>query len=617
MISILCIILFTLPANAQSDGEISIQLTQLTDSETREYSPRWSPDGNKIAYLSGMAWSDIIIIDSDGSNPEKIINGLYLGRPSWSPDQLNILYSRCTGSNIDSIYIVDTDGKNEVKIATGYHHSSTDWSPDGNRILFQIQNTDYLDIGSMNIDGSDLIILANTFDFERFGTYSPDGTKIAYRVGHDNGQKDIYIMDVDGSNQQLLIPNADWPSFSPDSSKIAFQRYNEFSNNDIYIANSDGTGIIQLTTDLANDGNPDWSLTGNRIAFNSDRNGNMDIWVMDFTQPPVADANGPYVSNEGSLITLDASGSSDPDGSIVNYEWDFDNDGQYDDATGVNPNIVFDDDGSFIVGLKVTDDDGGVGTDTLVVTVNNVAPTIISLTGPIDPVEVNTAVSITGTFTDPGILDTHTATFDWGDGATCDGTVTESGGSGTVTGTHEYIEAGVYTITLTVTDDDGGIDSETFQYVVVYDPEGGFVTGGGWIHSPAGASVQYLDAEGKATFGFVSKYKKGATVPTGNTQFNFNAGNINFHSDNYDWLVIANHKAMYKGTGTINGAGNYGFILSAIDEKLTPSTDVDIFRIKIWDKDDNDAVVYDNQIGADDDEDPTTAIQGGNIVIHK
>jgi hypothetical protein len=152
--------------------------------------------------------------------------------------------------------------------------------------------------------------------------------------------------------------------------------------------------------------------------------------------------------------------------------------------------------------------------------------------------------------------------------------------------------------------------------VPLYDSEGGFVTGGGWIHSPAGAFVQYPDAEGKATFGFVSKYKKGATVPTGNTQINFNAGNINFHSDNYDWLVIANHKAMYKGTGTINGAGNYGFILSAIDEKLTPSTDVDMFRIKIWDKDDNDAVVYNNQIGADD-EDPTTAIQGGNIVIHK
>ena len=58
-------------------------------------------------------------------------------------------------------------------------------------------------------------------------------------------------------------------------------------------------------------------------------------------------------------------------------------------------------------------------------------------------------------------------------------------------------------------------------------------------------------------------------------------------------------------------------MVSAIDEKLTPSTDVDLFRIKIWDKDNGDAVVYDNQRGADEDADPTTAIQGGNIVIHK
>jgi hypothetical protein len=81
--------------------------------------------------------------------------------------------------------------------------------------------------------------------------------------------------------------------------------------------------------------------------------------------------------------------------------------------------------------------------------------------------------------------------------------------------------------------------------------------------------------------------------------------------------VIAGAKAMYKGVGTINGEGNYGFLLSAIDEKLTPSTDVDLFRIKIWDKDNGDAVVYDNQIGAGDDAEPTTAIAGGSIVIHK
>jgi len=74
---------------------------------------------------------------------------------------------------------------------------------------------------------------------------------------------------------------------------------------------------------------------------------------------------------------------------------------------------------------------------------------------------------------------------------------------------------------------------------------------------------------------------------------------------------------MYKGTGTINGEGNYGFQLSAIDEDLTPSTDVDLFRIKIWDKDNNDEVIYDNKLGAEDDSDPTTEIGGGNIKIHK
>ncbi len=74
---------------------------------------------------------------------------------------------------------------------------------------------------------------------------------------------------------------------------------------------------------------------------------------------------------------------------------------------------------------------------------------------------------------------------------------------------------------------------------------------------------------------------------------------------------------MYKGTGTINGRGNFGFMLSAIDADLTPSTDDDLFRIKIWDKDNDDEVVYDNQICGDDNDDRSTAIGGGNIKIHK
>jgi hypothetical protein len=109
--------------------------------------------------------------------------------------------------------------------------------------------------------------------------------------------------------------------------------------------------------------------------------------------------------------------------------------------------------------------------------------------------------------------------------------------------------------------------------------------------------------EGKATFGFVSKYKKGASVPEGNTEFQFKAGDLNFSSTSYDWLVVnqGGTNAQFKGYGTINGTGNYGFMLWAGDG--SPDT----FRIKIWDA--NEVVVYDN--GTDQ------PIGGGSIVVHK
>ena len=132
-----------------------------------------------------------------------------------------------------------------------------------------------------------------------------------------------------------------------------------------------------------------------------------------------------------------------------------------------------------------------------------------------------------------------------------------------------------------------------------------------------GLDLQKHPIEVKARVGFMSKYKRGQTEPTGQTQFRFKAAGLDFHSDSYQWLVIAGHKAMYKGTGTINGEGEYDFMLSAIDAKLTPSTDVDLFRIKIWEVDNADAVIYDNAAGAIDDADPTTVLGGGSIVIHK
>ena len=173
-------------------------------------------------------------------------------------------------------------------------------------------------------------------------------------------------------------------------------------------------------------------------------------------------------------------------------------------------------------------------------------------------------------------------------------------------------------ITVTVLDDDLGMDQKFYQFVVIFDPDAGFVTGGGWIISPQGAYREDDSLCGKATFGFVSKYLKGRTEPSGNTEFNFNAGNIHFHSNSYEWLVIAGTKAMYKGEGQINNEGSYGFMLTAIDGGLLGGgndNDDDKFRIKIWDKE-TDQLIYDNQLGALDGEDPDTILGSGSIIIH-
>lgn len=156
--------------------------------------------------------------------------------------------------------------------------------------------------------------------------------------------------------------------------------------------------------------------------------------------------------------------------------------------------------------------------------------------------------------------------------------------------------------------------------LVIYGPSAGFVTGGGWIDSPSNAytpdNPDDEDITGKATFGFVAKYKQGQTAPDGTTQFQFKAGDLNFASTSYEWLVVAGAHAKFKGSGTINGAGNYGFMLTATDSEISGGGDADAFRIKIWDRDDADAVVYDNQMGESDDSNAGTVLGGGNIVIH-
>jgi parallel beta-helix repeat protein len=253
------------------------------------------------------------------------------------------------------------------------------------------------------------------------------------------------------------------------------------------------------------------------------------------------------------------------------------------------------------------------------------APPEITLTGPASGsiFPVGTPVAFRGTFTDPNTEDSHTAIWEFSslnNDISLAGTVTESSGSGTVSNDYSFTTPGVYSVSLTVSDG-GLLDTVTTigdldAMVIIYDPEDGFVTGGGWIDSLEGAYSADSSLTGKASYGFVSKYQKGASTPTGETQFQFKVVDLNFHSISYDWLVVGGARAQYKGSGTINGEGDYGFMLTAVDGDLTGGGGEDKFRIKIWDKATN-VIVYDNQMDAEDGADLSTMIGGGSIKIHK
>jgi hypothetical protein len=277
--------------------------------------------------------------------------------------------------------------------------------------------------------------------------------------------------------------------------------------------------------------------------------------------------------------------------------------------------------GNHIVTYFATDNAGNVeGAKNLSFTIPivNVNPNVI-ISSPANSsvYPIGTTVNFAGSFSNDQ-CNTHSAIWRF-DTISQVGTINET--ERKVNTTYSFSTAGVYLVSLTINNSCGGngqtntINGLTAM-VVVYDPEGGFVTGGGWINSPLGAYTPNPSLMGRASFGFTSKYQRGATVPTGNTEFQFRVADFNFKSTNYDWLVVGGAKAQYKGSGTINDSGNFGFMLTAIDGQVNGGGGTDKFRIKVWNKSSG-VIIYDNQLSTPDGSDPTTVIGGGSIIIHK
>lgn len=242
------------------------------------------------------------------------------------------------------------------------------------------------------------------------------------------------VLDTAVTNGSLVLNSNGSFSYTPDSN---------FNGSDSF-------------TYRANDGQDDSEIV------------TVNITILADNDAPIVEAGENLTVTEGIEVTFDGS-YTDPGRVLRGGDtvlWDF---GDGSTASGtLTPNHIFADNGVYTVTLTVTDSLGGVGTDFLLVTVNNAPPTLEAITD--ITVTVGTTATFTAAYDDLGSADTHSALVNWGEGDNEPATVV----GGEVSGSHSYATAGVYTVTVTLADDDGDEVTQTFVVTVIEQPTTGY-----------------------------------------------------------------------------------------------------------------------------------------------
>ncbi|MBC8031742.1 MAG: PD40 domain-containing protein [Pyrinomonadaceae bacterium] len=225
---------------------------------------------------------DIFSMDLDGSNQTRLTtSSAYDDQPKWSPDSNKIVFMSDRDGNFE-IYTMNPDGTAQTRITNdSFAEGFPAWSPNGAKIAFvrgDLRDPSTFEVYVMDANGANKTRLTNDTNIDGVPAWSPDGSKIIFMSGASNvfdaNSYEIYVMNADGGSRTRLTNNTITdgnPSYSPDGSKILFASGNAMNPNgiEIFVMNADGTNRNQLTSNTVTDAFPAWSFDGSSIIFAS------------------------------------------------------------------------------------------------------------------------------------------------------------------------------------------------------------------------------------------------------------------------------------------------------------------------------------------------------------
>lgn len=236
----------------------------------------------------------LMTMNGDGTN-QKIISELDVRceKPSVSHDGTKILFTHYSEDYVYELYMVNTDGTSLTLIDTANRYcGSADWYFDNTKIIYSRSrnfSTDERDIVLYDLITEEKSVLTSSGN--NFSAIFSNHNEITFCCQSNSQASDIFKMNIDGSNIQLLIPNACNPVYSPNGEKIAYLSCIENGSSQIFVANSDGSANNQLTTTYSSEtypgwppeGNtdPKWTPNGSKIVYVSGADGDPEIYIME------------------------------------------------------------------------------------------------------------------------------------------------------------------------------------------------------------------------------------------------------------------------------------------------------------------------------------------------